>query len=100
MSHALTLIVTRDVEARYRGFLRSAMLEVVAGIYVSTQLNVDARDRLFLVLENWYKDSMRGSIVMIWRDKDESSDIGLHQLGTTRKEICDVDGFLLTRIKK
>lgn len=29
---AITMIVTRDVEARYRGFLTSVMLEISAGV--------------------------------------------------------------------
>lgn len=36
---ALTTIVTRDVEARYRGFLTSVMLEVSAGVYVAPDLS-------------------------------------------------------------
>ena len=31
----MTVVVTRDVEARYRGFLASAMLEIAPGVYVS-----------------------------------------------------------------
>ena len=31
----MTVVVTRDVEPRYRGFLASAMLEIAPGVYVS-----------------------------------------------------------------
>lgn len=100
MSHALTVIITRDVESRYRGFLRSAMLEISAGIYISPQLNRDARDRVWEVMAHWHQALHRGSIIMIWRDKTANGHIGLRILGDTIKEFCDVDGFLLTRIQK
>ena len=35
----MTVVVTRDVEARYRGFLASVMLEVAPGVYVSPNLS-------------------------------------------------------------
>lgn len=100
MSRVLTLIVTRDVEPRYRGFLRSAMIEIAAGIYVSPRLNRDARDRVWEVISRWHQTLRRGCIIMIWHDKDASGNIGLRVLGDTTKQFCDVDGFLLTRVRK
>lgn len=35
----LTVIVTRDVEPRYRGFLASAMLEVAPTVYIHPRLS-------------------------------------------------------------
>jgi CRISPR-associated endoribonuclease Cas2 subtype I-E len=100
MSHALTLVITRDVEHRYRGLLRSTMLEVAAGIYVSPQLNRDARDQLWAVLEKWHQALMRGSIVMIWRDAKSFGDVGVRILGETTRDLIEADGILLTRLKK
>ena len=40
---ALTVVITRDVEDRYRGFLASAMLEVAPGVYASPTLSAGAR---------------------------------------------------------
>lgn len=94
---SLTVIITRDVQERYRGFLRSAMLEVDAGVYASAQLNRDVRDRLWDVLAEWYQVLSRGSIVMIWRDKDASASIGMRTLGMPRRNIVEIDDFLLTR---
>lgn len=65
---ALTTIVTRDVEARYRGFLTSVMLEVSAGVYVAPDLSQGVRDRVWTVLSDWWSVLGRGSVVMIWRD--------------------------------
>ena len=99
MSHALTFIVTRDVDNRYRGLLRSSMLEADTGVYVSAQLNRETRERLWTVLSRWHQSLQRGCIVMIWRDPDGVAAIGTRTLGTPRRVLCDVDGILLTRIK-
>jgi len=88
------------VEPRYRGFLRSAMIEISAGIYISPQLNRDARDRMWEVITHWHQTLNRGTVIMIWRDKAASGNIGSRVLGDTVKQFCDVDGFLLTRIEK
>jgi CRISPR-associated protein Cas2 len=95
---SLTLIVTRDVEARYRGFLASSMLEVAAGVYVSPRLNKDTRQRIWEVLSNWHRVLRRGSIVMIWHDRTALDLIGMSILGEPPKDIVNVDGLLLTRL--
>ena len=40
---AMTVVVTRNVEARYRGFLASAMLEVAPGVYVAPEMSKGER---------------------------------------------------------
>ena len=49
-----TLVITRDVEARYRGFLTSVLLEVAPGIYVSPQMSAGVRDRVWAVVTDWW----------------------------------------------
>lgn len=100
MSHALTVVITRDVDNRFRGLLRSAMLEASTSIYVSAQLNREARNRLWDVLERWHKELDRGGIVMLWRDTNAFSDIGVKSLGEASRDLYEVDGILLTRLKK
>ena len=41
----MTIVVTRDVEARYRGFLTSVMLEIAPGVYVAPDLSAGVRQR-------------------------------------------------------
>ena len=48
-----TMVVTRDVEARYRGFLTSIMLEVAPGVYVAPDLSAGVRRRVWDVLSGW-----------------------------------------------
>ena len=61
---AMTVVVTRDVEARYRGFLASAMLEIAPGVYVAPTLSKAVRDRIWDVMEKWYTFLGRGSVSM------------------------------------
>lgn len=93
----LTVIITRDVQERYRGFLRSVMLEVDPGVYVSPQLSHAARERLWEVMDRWHKALSRGSIIMIWSDRKYAGNIGMKFLGITRKEFVETDNLLLTR---
>ena len=93
----MTVIVTRDVEARYRGFLASIMLEVAPGVYVSPNLTSGVRERIWAVIEDWYGHLRRGAIVMIWRDRTVDGDLALRHLGNPPKEIIDCDGILLVK---
>lgn len=94
-----TVVVTRDVEARYRGFLASAMLEIAPGFYVSPNLSAGVRERVWDVLETWYGTLGRGAIVMMWRDKSACGSLSFRHLGDPPKEIVDADGVLLVKQK-
>lgn len=96
---SLTTIVTRDVEARYRGFLTSVMLEVAPGVYVAPDLNQGVRDRVWTVLSDWWTALGRGSVVMIWRDRAAVGHLQILTLGEAPKEIVDADGILLVKRK-
>lgn len=100
MSHGLTVIITRDVDNRFRGLLRSAMPEVSTSVYVSSQLNREARNRLWDVIDRWHKALQRGSVIMIWRDGRLSGDMGVKIVGNAPRDLYDADGILLTRINK
>ncbi len=93
----MTVVVTRDVEGRYRGFLTSLMLEIAPGIYASPELSAAVRERLWSVLSSWWNHLRRGSVVMIWRDKAASGSLSIETLGEPSKEIVDADGVLLLK---
>ena len=93
----MTVVVTRDVESRYRGFLASAMLEVAPGVYVSPDLSKGVRERIWTVISTWYDVLNRGAVVMMWRDTTASGGLALRHLGDPPKEIRDADGVLLVR---
>ncbi len=93
----LTLLVTRNVESRYRGFLTSIMLEVAPGVYVAPNLSASVRDRIWEVLTNWWEALGNGSIVMVWRDKNAVGNMSIKIIGEAPKEIVDADGVLLVK---
>ncbi len=95
----LTIIVTRDVEARYRGFLTSVMLEIAPGTYVSPDMSAGVRQRVWSVLQGWWQELGRGALVLVWRDKSAVGHLRIETLGEPPKKIVDADGILLVKRK-
>jgi len=93
----MVVVITRDVEDRYRGFLGSAMLELSAGIYAHPRMSAGVRARIWNVLVDWHGRLQRGSIVMTWGDSLANGGLGLAVLGEPPKDIVAHDGMLLAR---
>ncbi len=94
----MTVVVTINVEARYRGFLASAMLEIAPGVYTSPQMTEGIRSRVWDVLERWRLELGNGSIVMTWRDPSAVGEQRILTLGEAPKEIVDADGVFLVKL--
>lgn len=95
----LTVVVTRNVESRYRGFLTSVMLEVSAGVYVAPNMSHGVRDRTWSVISDWWSTLGQGSLTLIWRDTTRVGELNIQTLGEPPKEIVDADGILLVKRK-
>lgn len=93
----LTLIVTRDVEMRYRGFLTSVMLEIAPGIHVAPEMSAGVRTRVWNVMSLWWNALGRGSLTMVWRDMKSAGNLRIETLGEPPKTIVDADGILLVK---
>ena len=93
----MTVLVTRDVEDRYRGFLASAMLEIAPGVYTAPDLSAAVRERVWTVVTAWHAALGRGSIVMTWRDPSALGGQGIRTLGTPPYQLVDVGGIMLAR---
>ncbi len=93
----LTVIITRDVEDRYRGFLGSAMLELAPGVYAQPRMSAGVRGRIWTVVEEWHGRLRRGSIVMCWAEAGAAGGLGLATLGEPPKDVVAHDGILLVR---
>jgi CRISPR-associated protein Cas2 len=93
----MTVVITRDVEDRYRGFLGSVMLEVSPGVYAHPRISAGVRGRLWEVLMDWHGQLRRGSIVMVWAETAANGGMGLTQLGEPPRDIVSHDGALLVR---
>jgi CRISPR-associated protein Cas2 len=91
------MITTTDVAGRFRGFLCSTMLEVAPGVFVAPRMSPAVRDRIWDTLSNWYHTEPRGSLVMVWRDLNQTGGIGVSQLGSTPRTLVEADGMYLTR---
>lgn len=93
----MTIVVTVNVEARYRGFLASAMLEIAPGVYTAPMMTTGIRDRIWDVLSRWYYEQGNGSIVMTWRDPAAVGEQRIRTLGEAPKTIVDADGVHLVK---
>jgi len=93
----MVVIITRDVESRYRGFLGSVMLELAPGVYAHPRMSSGVRNRVWEVLSDWYGQLCRGSILMTWADSAAHGGLGLATLGEPPKEIVPHDAMLLVR---
>lgn len=96
---ALTMIVTRDVEMRYRGFLTSVMLEVSPGVYVAPDMSAAVRERVWAVMTDWWSEIGNGALVLVWRDTKAVGNLMIETLGEPSKKIVDADGVLLVKRK-
>lgn len=93
----MTLVVTRDVQPRFRGFLSSCMLEIAPGVYTSPSMTKAVRERVWDVLSGWFGSSAQGQIVMTWPDSDAPSGQRFQLLGDPPKDLYDANGVILVR---
>ena len=93
----MTVVVTVNVEGRYRGFLASVMLEIAPGVYTSPRTSTGIRDRIWDVLSRWYYEAGRGAIVMTWSDPTAIGEQRIRLLGEAPKELRDADGVYLVK---
>ena len=93
----MVVVITRDVEDRYRGFLGSAMLELSPGVYAHPRMSAGVRLRIWGVLQDWYTFLGHGSILMTWADTGSHGGLGLITLGEVPREIIAHDAMLLVK---
>jgi CRISPR-associated protein Cas2 len=93
----MTVVVTRDVAARFRGFLASCMLEIGPGVYTGPRMTRGVRDRVWSVLEEWFFEIGGGSIIMTWHDPSLPGGQDIRILGGPPCELVEHDGVFLAR---
>ena len=93
----MTLVVTRDVADRYRGFLASIMPEIAPGVYIAPELSKAVRQRIRAVLADWWGTLPGGSIIMGWKDEMAAGQLGIFVLGLPPVTLADVDGMLMVK---
>lgn len=93
----MTVVVTRNVMPRFRGFLASVMLEIAPGVYVHPQLSAGVRERVWTVLSDWYAAVPGTSIVMTWSDRAAAGRQSVRTLGTPPIDLVAVDDCILAK---
>ena len=92
----MTVVVTRDVAPRFRGFLASCMLELAPGVYTAPRLSEPVRERIWTVLNEWFVASAcTGCIVMTWVDATRQDGQEVRCLGAPPVELRESDGLFL-----
>lgn len=92
---AMTVVVTRNVPGRFRGFLASCMCEVAPGVYTSPRLSRAVRERIWAVLEDWFRPLPEWAIVMTWPDRNLSGGQAFLTLGVPKTTLADLHGVFL-----
>ncbi len=92
----MTVIVTRDVPMRTRGFLASIVPEPAPGFYTAANMTKAVRDRIWSVVSDWHAATGEGSMVMVWRDDNAPGGLGLATLGVPPRRLADLDGVLVS----
>jgi len=94
---AMCVIVTRDVPARFRGFLASCMLEIAPGVYTQPDMSAAVRERVWKVLRDWWIHYTQGSVVMTWAAPATDERQQVATLGEPAKELIDYEGMYVVR---
>lgn len=92
-----TVVVTRNVSERMRGFLASSMLEIAPGVYTAPDLSVAVRERIWNVVSQWFAAEAEASVVMVWQDSQMPGGLGVKVLGSPPIDLVMVDGLVLAR---
>ncbi|MCB9492546.1 MAG: type I-E CRISPR-associated endoribonuclease Cas2 [Dehalococcoidia bacterium] len=95
----MTVVITRDVATRFRGFLASCMLEISPGVYTAPRMSAGVRERVWAVLTEWWMQLECGSVVMTWMDRAKAGGQAVLKLGEPPVELHNEEGLYLVRRK-
>ncbi len=93
---SMTLVVTRNVSSRLRGFLASSLLELAPGVYSAPHISPAVRERIWLVLADWFCREENASVVMVWADNTAPCGQSVRTLGSPPVTVVSLDGLLAT----
>ncbi|PSR20490.1 MAG: type I-E CRISPR-associated endoribonuclease Cas2 [Sulfobacillus acidophilus] len=94
---SMTVVVTRNVSNRIRGFLSSSMLEMSPGVYSAPRLSPAVRDRVWEVLTEWFIAERDASIVMLWQEAQVPGGQAVKILGEPPVELVELDGLVVIK---
>ena len=94
---SMTVVVTRNVSDRVRGFLASSLLELAPGVYSAPRITPAVRERIWRVVSDWFPNEKDGSVVMLWADTSMPGGQAAATLGLPPVTLVEIDGMLATR---
>lgn len=94
---AMTIVVTRNLPDRFRGFLASCMCEIAPGVYTAPRMVAGIRERVWSVLSDWYEPKPDHSVLMTWPDPDLPGGQEVRVLGAPRNDLWCHHGVYLAR---
>jgi CRISPR-associated protein Cas2 len=94
---SMTVVVTRNVSARVRGFLASVMLEVAPGVYSAPRISPAVRTRVWEAIEDWFPNERDASIVMLWQERELPGGQAVCTLGSPPIRFVEAEGLILAR---
>lgn len=93
---SMTVVVTRNVTDRMRGFLASSMLELAPGVYSAPRLSPAVRDRIWRVVSDWWGHESDASVIMVWADSTVPGGQSVRVLGVPPVQLYELDGLIVT----
>ena len=94
---SMTVVVTRNVSDRMRGFLASTMLELAAGVYSAPRLSPAVRERIWHVIRDWWPHEKDASVLMVWADTTVPGGQNVRVLGSPPVKLVELDGLVVTQ---
>ena len=93
----MTIVVTRNLPARFSGFLSSCMVEIAPAVFIAPRLNKNVRERVWEVAMSWSGSIPGdGGFLMIWHEPRSSSGFDMNMIGWPRKELTQIEGIWLS----
>lgn len=93
---SMSVMVTRNVSGRMRGFLASSMLELAPGVYSAPKMSPAVRERIWAVVTEWFSNEQDASVVFLWADPSQPGGQNVKVLGLPPIKVIDLDGLLVT----
>jgi len=93
---SMTVVVTRNVSNRIRGFLASTMLELAPGVYGAPRLNAAVRERIWQVIKEWFAIERDASVVMLLDDSQVPGGMSVRVLGLPPIDLVQLDGLVVS----
>lgn len=94
---SMTVVVTRNVTDRMRGFLASSMLELAPGVYSAPRVSPSVRERIWETVEEWFAYEKEASIIILWEDPQMPGGQSVRFLGSPPIDLVELDGIVIGR---